>query len=189
MAVYRAQIAFQANSALPRDAMLITPHYTGSDPAALANGLKTNLIANANVSTLIPFTINVYDAQGAPPHHPLATATQTGTPKTPIIPSEISLCLSYFATVNQPRKRGRLYLPVCLWESSPPVRPNAAALTRALSFGPTLFKSLPSGTVPVVFSRVTNTTNPITDYWVDDEWDTVRSRGLRATTRQTGTVP
>ena len=45
MAVYRAQISFPADSALPRDEMSITPHYTGDNPGGLANALKANLVA------------------------------------------------------------------------------------------------------------------------------------------------
>ena len=32
-------------------------------------------------------------------------------------------------------------------------------------------------------------TSPVTNVWVDDEWDTIRSRGLKSTSRVTATVP
>jgi hypothetical protein len=35
-----------------------------------------------------------------------------------------------------------------------------------------------------VHSPTAGTTEKVEHYWCDDEWDTVRSRGLRATTRQ-----
>jgi hypothetical protein len=41
----------------------------------------------------------------------------------------------------------------------------------------------------VVYSRREKVARPVTNYWVDDEWDTVRSRGLRSSTRVTGTLP
>jgi hypothetical protein len=58
-----------------------------------------------------------------------------------------------------------------------------------LTFGPTFGKTLPSGVAWVVWSRKDQVARPVTNYWCDDEWDTVRSRGLKAVTRQTGTIP
>jgi len=72
MTIFRAQIAITADSALPRDAILITPHYTGTDPTALGTQLKTNIKALTSMASNPAFTISMYDAQGAPPHHPLA---------------------------------------------------------------------------------------------------------------------
>lgn len=191
MAIYRAQIGFVMDSVLPRDIILITPHYTGSDPQALADGLSTNLQANVNVGAAQKFTVNVYNAQGPPPHHPLGTATHGATTGSTAGPREVALCLSYYATKNQPRLRGRLYLPNGLISGASTIvaRPTTAQRSAAMSFGPTLFKTLPAGVAPVVYSKKNDSSAPITDYWVDDEWDIVRSRGNRATTRSTGTVP
>jgi hypothetical protein len=106
------------------------------------------------------------------------------------MPREVSLCLSYYATDNIPRKRGRVYLPNGVVSTTAGgLRPSGTVQGHALSFGPTLFKTLPPGHNPVVYSRMANAAYVITNYWVDDEWDTVRSRGLRGTTRTQGTVP
>ena len=96
-----------------------------------------------------------------------------------------------YATKNQPRLRGRLYIPNGLISGGATIagRPTTAQRAAALSFGPTLFKGLPAGVAPVVYSKKNDSAAVITDYWVDDEWDIVRSRGNRATTRSTGTVP
>jgi hypothetical protein len=39
-----------------------------------------------------------------------------------------------------------------------------------------------------VYSPTTGQTKKVEHWWVDDEWDTQRRRGLRATTRDEGTV-
>lgn len=186
MATYRVQLSFPADSALPRDEMSITPHYSGDNPGGLANALKANLIAFPTVGAK-PFKIKVYDAQKAPPSYPLAVAEQTGTPPTTSIPREISLCLSYYATVNRPRYRGRLYIPACFLGTTVGVRPTSPQRDMVMEWVPVLSANLPSGHNWVVWSRVAQQQNGVSDWWVDDEWDTVRSRGLRSTTRTIGT--
>jgi hypothetical protein len=169
--------------------MVITPHYTGTDPQALATALVANIKALSIMAANPQFQCDIYDALGPAPHHPLATAVNAGTTPTSTLPRETAVCLSYYATVNQPRKRGRVYLPAPILGNAAGARLGAGDVTRMLTFGPALFKNLPSGHVPVVFSRTNVATYPITNYWVDNEWDTVRSRGLVATTRSLGTVP
>src|SRR3982751_2212245 len=110
MSIFRAQISFPADTALPRDQMSITPHYTGDNASALANWLKASLIAWPSTATR-PFKIKVYDAEKAKPNYPLATAEQTGTTPNTGAPREVCLCLSYFSTFNRKSWRGRLYLP------------------------------------------------------------------------------
>jgi hypothetical protein len=53
----------------------------------------------------------------------------------------------------------------------------------------TLGAGLPPSTFWVVYSRKTGGDAQVTNVWVDDEWDTVRSRGLRGTVRDLGTLP
>src|SRR5213595_595359 len=182
MAVYRAQISFPADSALPRDEMSITPHYTGDNPGGLANALKANLVAFPAVATK-PFKIKVYDALLAPPSYPLATAEQAGTPNQSGVPREVCLCLSFFSTFNRPSWRGRLYLPHFLFGDAMGIRPTPAQTAAALAFHEVLAAGIPQGHAWVVFSRKHRETHSVTNVWVDDEWDIQRSRGLKGTTR------
>lgn len=190
MAIYRAQIGFPLDSTLPRDVVTINPHYFGDNAQGLADALKANLIANTYVGQTIPFKIKVYDAEKAPPSFPLAEAQNgTGNPVSSQ-PRELALCLSYYSTWNRPRYRGRLYLPLKVCGiGAVGVRPTASHMTQALSFGVTLGKNLPSAHNWVVYSPTMKQSNGVTNYWVDDEWDIVRSRGTRSTTRQLGTIP
>jgi hypothetical protein len=189
MSVYRVSMQFPFDTALPKDQITITPHFFGTDPQALAAALDANLAAYTPV-TGKPYTIKVYDAQKAPPSYPLATISHTGTSPTTGFPREIAICLSYYTTYNRPRFRGRLYLPAQWFTSVVQLRPTGAIMTAVLGFGTNvLAKSLPQGHNWVVYSPTEKTSKGgVSDMWVDDEWDTVRSRGLVPTTRQTGKI-
>lgn len=189
MANYRAQISFQMNSALPRDAMTINPHYFGDDAVALADRLKANLIAASQVGAAAPFTVKVYDAEKAPPSYPLALATNGTGFLTPGIPSELALCLSYYSTWNRPGYRGRLYIPAHFIGGALALRPSSTQRTAAGQWATVLTSGLPAGHNWIVWSRKQLKGYGVTNWWVDDEWDVMRSRGLKATTRTLGTVP
>lgn len=187
MSIFKAQISFPADSALPRDQMSITPHFFGDNAQALANALKTNLIANAQVN-IHPFKVKIYDAMQPPPSYPLATAEQTGTPLNSGGAREICLCLSYFSTYNRPRYRGRLFLPLFLVGGSIDLRPTPAQQAAALAFADALTDNLPATHNWVVFSKTNKQSYGVSDIWCDDEWDVQRSRGLRGTSRLTAKV-
>ena len=189
MAFYRVNMAFQYDSALPRDAITINPHFGGDDPAALALVLKNNLKAVSSIGASCPFRIRVYDAMKPPPSYPLAEEVNgTGFVATGA-PRELALCLSYYSTWNRPRYRGRLYLPKQWVGGSVDLRPTGAQITAALNFRSALTTGLPPAHNWIVFSERNQTGYGVTNAWVDDEWDVIRSRGLRGTTRQTATVP
>lgn len=189
MAIYRAQIAFQLDSALPRDAVTINPHYFGDNAQGLANALKANLLAHPAVSTIKPFKIKIYDAQKPPPSFPLAEAANGTGFATTSIPREMALCLSYYSSFNRPSYRGRLYIPMALIGGQLNLRPTQAQIDEVLTWGPLLGKQLPAQHNWVIYSRKRNASDGVTAYWCDNEWDVVRSRGLRGDARSTGTIP
>jgi hypothetical protein len=191
MTIFHASIAFQLDSALPRDAVSIHPHYFGTDAQGLADRLKTNLITNPLISTTCPFIIRIYDAEKPPPSYPLATAQQTGAPKVTNLPRELALCLSYYSTWNRPRYRGRLYIPFALCGPSGPVtlRPSQVMMDNCIAWKDYLTTGLPSGTNWVVYSPTNKTSYGVSNVWCDDEWDIVRSRGLKGTSRSVASVP
>jgi hypothetical protein len=51
-----------------------------------------------------------------------------------------------------------------------------------------LTKQLPPNSSWQQWSVTDRVGGAVTDYWVDDEWDIQRKRGLKPTTRQTGKV-
>jgi hypothetical protein len=187
----RAQIAFQCDTAFPRDALTINPHYGQVDnPQALADALKVNLKLIPKISATAPFTIKVYDAEKPPPSFPLATASQSGSPLISSAPREVALCLSYYSSYNRPRFRGRLFIPLSLLTGSPGKVPTGTQITEVLTtWGGALFRNLPPSMGGIVWSRYDKKAYGLTNLWVDDEWDTVRSRGMKASTRQLATLP
>lgn len=187
--IFRAQIGFPFDSALPRDVITINPHYDGTSEQALADALKANLIANTMVGATKPFTVKIYNAQKAPPNYPIATASQAGTTPVSTGPRELAIALSYYGGVNRPRYRGRVFIPYSLTAGATGLRPSGAQMTAVLGWANTLGKNLPASTAWCVYSRINNSFNWVSNAWVDDEWDIQRSRGLRGTTRQLGTIP
>jgi hypothetical protein len=183
MGHYRAQISFQNDSALPRDAVTINPHYNSGNAQALADQLKANLLAAASIGPTWPFTIKIYDAEQPPPSYPLYTTTNGTGFKNTTVPRELALCLSYYATVNRPRWRGRLYIPLCLVGGGQALRPTSTQMNSALAFRTILTSALPEGTYMEVWSPTSKQGHGVTNWWVDDEWDIIRSRGLKSTTR------
>lgn len=184
-----AKIAFQLDSTLPRDAITINPCYFGDDPQALANALKTNIMAVTEIGVDTPFRIKVYNAEKAPPSYPLAEASNGTGMKATNFPREVALCLSYYSTYNRPGYRGRVFIPGSFCGGAMSLRPTSTQMGKALAWGNTLGKGLPTAHNLVVYSRHLGQSFGVSNLWVDDEWDTVRSRGLKPTTRQLATLP
>lgn len=189
MAQYRAQIGFPLNTSFPRDVITINPHYNGDNAQALADALKTNLIANTMVGATWPFTIKIYDDEKPPPSYPIASATNGTGFKVTNTPGEVALCLSYYAGFNRPSYRGRVFIPAPFVGGALSLRPTSTQMNNALSFANTLGKSLPSQHVWQVWSKKLKQGFTINHAWVDDEWDIQRSRGGRPTTRVEQTIP
>lgn len=125
----------------------------------------------------------VYDMADAKPRPVKAAApwVGNGNQNAATVPREVALCLSYFSGRNLPRFRGRLYLGPWTFAEE---RPNAGHMDSlsALALGLTNI-----GGIDVdwgLWSPTRLAFSKITDTWIDDEWDTIRSRGLRSTTRR-----
>lgn len=192
----RAQVAWRGDTAFPRDMVSINPHFQVATPFTDFQSLADDL-ANAMATLTKPsstsreIAVSLYDAKDPPPNTPKATKVlNAGVAPASTAPRELAMCLSYYAGTNTPRHRGRLYLPMhIIWGGSTfDVRPTSQMRDVGGQFV-TKFAQLGGVDVDwVVFSRVDNTTYTVTNWYVDDEWDVVRSRGLRATTRTAGTT-
>jgi hypothetical protein len=191
MAIYRAQVAWSIDSAFPRDQMIINPHFrdagVGSDPGILANDLADAI--NTWDTTPTKLQVRIYDAEEAAPAFPKAVATRNES----VIassnwPREVAVCLSYYAGQNVPRRRGRLYVPVGVCGSANTLRPSSALMQKVGDLA-TIFADLGGTDVDwIIWSRASLTARSATNWWVDDEWDTMRSRGMRSTTRLLGSL-
>lgn len=127
------------------------------------------------------------------------------------MPREIGLCLSMSANAGDwpeetadgvdagaerdrpaSRHRGRVYigpLSQAALTAGTDSRPGNAVLQAILAMGEYLMSNpaplVDNELVPVVYSRQSRVTHTVTGYWIDNEWDVQRRRGLRRTTRLT----
>jgi hypothetical protein len=184
------------DSLMPRDVMQINPHFLFSGTIAAGGVDEQNFVNDARDAMVTygggnkPTTVKMYDAQGTPPVFPVAQAS--GGPATAPgsgVPREVALCLSYYSGQNIPRKRGRLYVPAEIVNLNVvTVRPTAPQMTKCGSLAQILADLGGADVDWCVYSRLMDAAYSVSNWWVDDEWDTVRSRGLRSTTRQSGAV-
>lgn len=193
MALYRLQFASFKNGALPVDWDINVIYYevpgaTLSDAdmeaisAALVPAYSEMPVANGH------FDLRWYD-MGDPLPRPIKHHyTHAGTDFT-AGPRQVALCLSYFATRNLPRQRGRLYIGPFTAITANTEIPAGTLETELLDFG-TAISAIGDAHAAnwAVYSVKDATARAITDLWVDNGWDTQRRRGLAATTRTTRTL-
>lgn len=213
MTTLRALVSLpNASSTLPRDAAVNTFHFNSSSPAATAASAHTALTTFYNaIDGLLSSvcgttaTVKYYDLADAEPRTPIYTNTIALTVGSGVgLPNECAIAMSYRADLvsGQPpaRRRGRIYLgPLDADDVSTvagdmrptsPIRTSIANAAKALAEA-----TITSSTGWVVFSPTSAGPSPwsegvldassfvVTAGWVDDACDTVRSRGLAATTR------
>jgi hypothetical protein len=189
--IWRLQTWFCYDSNLPRDRMYINPvfddHGISSDPQGLCDELCAALDTWAPGTTEVG--VRAYDCQGTKPvFHQGEKILNAGAFTAASTVREVSLCLSFYATHNRPRRRGRVYAPGPCLGTAPTLRPTTTHMTKVAGLAP-IFQDL--GGLDVdwsVYSAADNDANPVTHWYVDDEWDIQRRRGLRPTTRQAGTT-
>jgi len=192
MPVWRLQTSWAVTTAFPRDRMVITPHFNDAgattDPESLCTDLADALLGWW--PTTGELRVTAYDAQGTPPVFPQGEATRNvGAFRDINSNRELAVCLSFFSERNAPRRRGRLYVPaLMLGAGSEALRPGTAMTAKVAALAP-IFEGLGGPDVDwCVYSRVDNVARPVTNWFVDDEWDVIRSRGLRGEARVTGTT-
>ena len=193
---YVAKCAFNVGSDLPRDVMMINPCFRRApaltDMDGLASDLATVLDTWAGTGQF-KISVRFYDLEGTKPVYPDGVATKNSgiTTSAIAVNREVALCLSFYADHPAPRRRGRLYLPYALLgagASSMAERPTTSQRTKAsgLVAG---FAGLGGADVDwIVWSRADHAAHTVTNWWVDDEWDVQRRRGLKATTRTAGST-
>ncbi len=196
MAIIRAQIAFQMDSLLPRDVLIMTPHFDVTNTAIFGDVEAQQLAQDLQQAITTwsdnnkPVRVKVYTATGAPPHFPIGdSANSNVTPTASAGPREVACCLSYYAGQNIKRKRGRLYIPGNILPGGFGVRPSPAQQERAMNLAPILSTLGGANVDWVVWSRLDQVARKVTNVWTDNEWDTVRSRGMRGTSREMATTP
>jgi len=183
------------DSLLPRDGCQITPVVNGTGPTTDAKQIADDWMVAfkgwATKAATCQITVKAYDVSKPKPNYPLYERTDNpGMFTVSTCPRELALCLSFFATNNVKRRRGRLYLPFHWWATAAaiPVRPGTNEQNKLGELA-TILQAL--GGVDVdwsVWSKVDGAARAVTDWWVDNEWDAQRRRGLRGTSRTEGTT-
>lgn len=191
MSLYTALVSIGADSGLPRDQFVNTLHFNevGIDPIG-DTGAQTiaDEVAAAYASTftspLRQWDVRIYNNDDEKPR-PVRARKQLNVGSFPAStgPRETALCLSFYADRNLPRQRGRIYIPAVILSGGQNVRPTSGQMTSLINLYNQLINVGGIDTEWSVFSRVDNQHRQIQHGWVDDEWDTVRSRGLKSTTR------
>ncbi len=212
--LYRAQVVFQNISMKPEDVFTNTWYFrndlVGGDPGGMADNIKTALTAFyfSTSQDIGPYlspklrregaVIKIYDLGQPIPRVPLSRTISVSAAGTSALslPNEVAIVLSFYATNNRPRRRGRVYLGP--W--------NSSALAPASN---TEADARPVNTLrSIIANRATNlmnTTLPlqwmvrslggtkvpleqpgayeVTAGWIDDAFDTQRRRGAASMSR------
>jgi len=197
------QVVLQGVSALPEDRFVNTLHFSKSSPdtfAGFADEIAPGIIAawvalaGGNVfypelSVLRAFSVRIYNPDDAKPRQ---ARVYTGTLPAHVgqpMPHEVAAVLSFYSTLNLPRRRGRIYLgPVATSTAAADGLISAAIRTKMLTLATALGNV---GGVDVdwqTFSRVENLRRRVTNAWADNAWDTQRRRGIKPTTRTSAIV-
>jgi hypothetical protein len=189
---YKVHISVPMDTALPRDRVVVTPWFSDTvdgNAQAIADSCRDVLVAAAgswfNGSFECRADVYRYLGENVESGPPAATSVKNlGNPVVADMPREVALCVSFYSGSNAKRRRGRLYLPVAGSGATKGARPDTSAMTRALAVATRLGVVGPNTCTWCVHSGVDHVLRPVSNAWVDDEWDTQRRRGLKGTTRQ-----
>jgi hypothetical protein len=176
-----------------RDAAVMTPHFhvVSTDPGwdSLTDDLAA-AVATWIGSSSVQVRVRAYDDMGTPPRAPLAEAFrnkgQAGASGTN---RDIALCLSFHGGSGRPSERGRLYAPLYILGIGA-TGPTASASTQTkVGALASILANLGGVNVDwVVWSQKLRTSVPVTNWHVDNAYDTQRRRGMPASARLSGTV-
>lgn len=191
MPIYRMQVAFGADTSFPRDRVVITPHFDDkgalTNPDSLCEDLadKMRLFTGGGREISVK-AYEVTDIRSGPPKG--EAIRDVGLFPASPMPRELCICLSYYAGTNTARKRGRLYIPALMVGTTATARPTITQRNLVATLVP-YFSGLGGADVDwVVYSRRDSIARKVSNYWIDDEWDIQRSRGMRPTTRTEATT-
>jgi len=179
---------------------------------AAGGGFPLHYFMSSEVSRVNLPTIKVYDVDGGSPRAEETMAGLQAAGSATAIPSEAALCLSYHADLTdlleyaaddddadanperiRARARGRIFWgPVATnGIMGSPSRPSNDLRNALVDLGNRLlaFNDAPlaNGTVASwgVYSREAGVMTVATGGWVDNQWDTQRRRGVKASVRTT----
>lgn len=190
MAQYRMQVTYLNNAETTAENHIVNTFYLDTDalsgaddPQALCNDAATLFSTfRTQMAGFNRCRVRAYNMSHEPPRLPVGEKVLTIAGTSAPGPREVALCLSYYAGVNQPRRRGRMFIGP--WAAaSMSERPVQGQLDNLLTLADGIAGLGGINVQWVQHSPTTGEFHNVTKSWVDNEWDTVRSRGLRGLTR------
>lgn len=208
----RALVELATDTLIPSDVITNTWHFeTPGAVADAGTAITDNLDAfytaiQAHLSSVLTGagTVLLYDLEDPSPRPPVFTGAISFTPDTAAYPNEVAVALSYQAPVvageAQARRRGRIFIGPMSQDAgtsstggprpSSSCRTDICAAADALKDDTTLaglvwsvFSPTTAGAPPWSSGDLATAFHAVTNGWVDDAFDTIRSRGVAATNR------
>ncbi len=190
---YRVQVTRENANTNPSDVVSNTfyidktsiPAQGGADEQKLADDTRAIWQTRLPAIADYPQTrVRIYDMADLKPRPVLAQSIGSVVGGSNSGPQEVALCLSFYAGRNIPRRRGRMYMGP--WFSGGMAgRPTDAQMASLLGIASDLAALGGVDVAWVIHSPTDNAFRGVTNAWVDNAWDTQRSRGLDPTARQT----
>ncbi len=196
------QVVIQGVSALPEDRFINTLHFSDAAPisfSSFADDIGPDIVAAwtalgggsfyPDTICMRSFSVRIYNPDDPEPRQPtIYTGTLPSNPTTQL-PTEVAVVLSFYSSINTPRRRGRIFLGPCsagvVESGGRVILPTRNAL---LDLATALGDAGAETTDWQTFSRVEQLRRRVTNAWVDNAFDTQRRRGLDATTRTLRTI-
>jgi hypothetical protein len=191
-----------ASTDVPRDfAVNVVYHTIGDglfDPAVdyqnhanemsqLFNGSATGSGSTFKFYSHTQVTVKVYNMADAKPRPIRATSVAGSSTITAAnhLPRVLAITLSYYATVNTPSKRGRIFIGPFNLTDEPSLGPSIGSSDQGkiVDLGHGLFDIGGENVAHVVYSEKLATSAVVTDYWCNDVWDVMHSREQKEASR------
>jgi hypothetical protein len=197
---YRALVSTYKPAEQPRDRITNSLYFDDRGFNTNALTLATDLANIFGTYRTLPtgwtnVNVRLYDMAEPTPREIQAEFTKTNatTSVDAVGPREVACCLSFHGDRNLPRQRGRIYLGPW-WAAQCQERPGAAMIANIMALKTSLANLGGIDVEWCVYSptRSIGQAVPVFEQvqggWIDDEWDTVRSRGLKAIGRNPWTM-
>lgn len=212
-----ASVTLRHRTLLPKDVSINTFHLSAPDTSqatldAIALAIErfyrtpydvdSDAVGSfiSNVVLRASGSIEIYDWADPSPRVPIAFYPMelAANGVTSSLPNEVALCVSWQGDrqsgVNQARRRGRIFLGplstnATTTVANEPARPATAFIIAARRASERLVTELSEDEVRLaVWSRVSSQLTPVTNGWVDNDFDTQRRRSTIPTSRSTWTI-
>lgn len=199
MPFYSAQLQINMTTGVNEDAVVNTYYFSGANAGLdvpvielLIKNFYDDLVTiySADVA-LSGHQLKIYNLDDTPPRAPLSITTYNfpATPSGASLPHEVAICMSYQATpqsgIPQARRRGRVYLGPLDTTFVMNGGYASAGLTDTVKVATETFHAAAAATSVVwsVYSPTDQDLYEIDNGWVNNDFDTQRRRGRKATLR------